>query len=82
MGLPRCLSGKEPACQCRKHGFYPWVENIPHAREQLSLCATTVKLVPDRRCSATKQATTMRGLYIATRQQLLLATTREKPGLQ
>jgi len=28
-------SGKEPACQCRRHercGFYPWVEKIPWRR--------------------------------------------------
>ena len=28
-GLPRRLSGKESACQCRKHGFDPWVKKIP-----------------------------------------------------
>ena len=30
--LPRWLSGKESACQCRRckrHGFYPWVNKIP-----------------------------------------------------
>ena len=30
--LPWCLSGKEPACQCRRCkrcGFNPWVEKIP-----------------------------------------------------
>ena len=82
MGLPRCLSGKEAACQCKKHGFYPWVEKIPHTRQQLSLCATTIELVLDRPCSATKQATAMRSLRTATRQQLLLATTRQKPEQQ
>ena len=32
MGLPRCTSGKEPACQCRrnkKHVFDPWVREDP-----------------------------------------------------
>ena len=28
------LSGKESTCQCRRHGFYPWSEKIPHAVEQ------------------------------------------------
>ena len=31
-GLPGWHSGKEPACQCRRlkrHGFNPWVRNIP-----------------------------------------------------
>ena len=34
-GLPRWLSGKESFCQCRrlkKHGFDPWVRNIPWRR--------------------------------------------------
>ena len=28
-GLPRQLSGKEPACQCRRYRFNPWVFKIP-----------------------------------------------------
>ena len=34
-GLPTCLSGKEPAFQCRRHrrhGFNPWVGKIPWRR--------------------------------------------------
>ena len=27
-GLPWWFSGKEPACQCRRHGFNPWVRKI------------------------------------------------------
>ena len=27
-GLPMWLSGKEPACQCRRRGFDPWVRKI------------------------------------------------------
>ena len=27
--LPQWYSGKEPACQCRRHGFDPWVRKIP-----------------------------------------------------
>jgi len=30
--LPKWLSGKESACQCRRHGFDPWVGNIPWRR--------------------------------------------------
>ena len=26
---PWQLSGKEPTCQCRRHGFNPWVEMMP-----------------------------------------------------
>ena len=32
-GLPRWLSGKESACQCRRHGFDPWPRNIPWKRK-------------------------------------------------
>ena len=32
-GLPRWLSDKESACQCRKHGFNPWVREIPWRRK-------------------------------------------------
>ena len=32
-GLPWWLSGKESACQCRKHGFDPWSGKIPWRRE-------------------------------------------------
>ena len=39
------LSGKESACQCRRHGFHPWSRKIPLALGQLSLWATkTVSL--------------------------------------
>ena len=41
-GLPWWLSGKESACQCKRHRFDPWSGKIPHAMDQLSPCATTV----------------------------------------
>ena len=31
--LPCWLSGKEPACQCRRHRFDPWVGKIPWRRK-------------------------------------------------
>ena len=31
-GLPRWFSGEESACQCRRHGFDPWVRKIPWRR--------------------------------------------------
>ena len=31
--LPRWLSGKESACQCRRCGFNPWVWKIPWSRK-------------------------------------------------
>ena len=36
MGFPGGASGKEPACQCRRHkrcGFDPWVRKIPWRKE-------------------------------------------------
>ena len=36
MGFPGGASGKEPACQCRRHkrrGFNPWVRKIPWRRK-------------------------------------------------
>ena len=33
MGVPRRLSGKEPAWQCRRLGFDPWVRKIPWKRK-------------------------------------------------
>jgi len=35
LGIPGGTSGKEPACQCRRHersGFDPWVGKIPWRR--------------------------------------------------
>ena len=32
-GLPWWFTGKESSCQCRRHGFDPWVEKIPWRRE-------------------------------------------------
>ena len=36
------LSGKESACQSRRHRFDPWSGKIPHASEQLSPSATVI----------------------------------------
>ena len=33
MGLPQWLISKECACQCRRHGFDPWVRKIPWRRK-------------------------------------------------
>ena len=33
--LPRWLGSKEPACQCRRHGFDSWVGKMPWRREWL-----------------------------------------------
>ena len=50
-GLPWWHSGKESTCQCRGHGFEPWSGKIPHATEQLSLCATTTEACAPRSCA-------------------------------
>ena len=33
LGLPRCLSGKECACQCRRCSFNPWFGKMPWRRK-------------------------------------------------
>ena len=38
--LPWWFSGKESACQCRRHGFSPWSGRIPRAAGQLNPGAT------------------------------------------
>ena len=45
LGLPWWLSGKEFACQCRRHGFDPWTRKIPHAVKQLGLCTPAIEPV-------------------------------------
>ena len=37
------LSGKESACQCRRHRFDPWSGKISHAMGRLSPWATTIE---------------------------------------
>ena len=32
LGFPSGTSGKEPACQCRRHRFDPWVGKMPWRR--------------------------------------------------
>ena len=44
-GLSWWLSSKDSTCQCRRQRFDPWSGTIPHATEQLSLCATVVEPV-------------------------------------
>ena len=44
-GLPWWCRGWDSTCQCRRHGFDPWSGKIPHAAEQLSLCATITEPV-------------------------------------
>ena len=43
LGLPWWLSGKESACQYRRCGFDPRSRKIPHVKEQLNPCTTTVE---------------------------------------
>ena len=45
LGFPGGLSGKDSACQSRRHGFDPWSGKIPYAEEQLSSYATTTEPV-------------------------------------
>ena len=74
------------------HGYNPWLEKIPHAKEQLSPCttaepvlqspgaATAEALSPWSLCSTTTEATSTRSLLTTTREEPPLPTTREKPA--
>ena len=33
LGFPGDTSGKESACQCRRHGVDPWIRKIPWRRK-------------------------------------------------
>ena len=65
MGLPWWLSGKEPACQCRRRGFNPWSGKIPRAAEQLSPCATNTEPL-----WTTRETTAMRSRHTPCSPQL------------
>ena len=56
-------------CQCRGHKFDPWSRKTPHTTEQLSPWTTSYwAKTPQSSCSATREATAMRSLRIATRE--------------
>ena len=55
-GLPLWLSGKESACQCRRHWFDHWSRKIPHAAEPLSLCSRAQEPQPLRPTSSRAHA--------------------------
>ena len=76
--LPRWRSGKGLACQCRRHGFNPWVQKIPWSRRwqptpvflpgkshgQRSLAATIHEI--------TKSQTQLEGTHTHTHTQISL----------
>ena len=43
---PWWFSGEESTCQCRRHGFYPWVEKIPWSREMATHSNTLAWEIP------------------------------------
>ena len=45
-GLPTWLSGKASACQCRGHGFNPWVGKIPWREGMAAHCNLLAWEVP------------------------------------
>ena len=44
-GTPLVAQWLESICQCKRYGFDPWSQKIPHAADQLSPCTTTAKLL-------------------------------------
>ena len=91
-GLPWWLSGKESACQCRRHEFNPQSEKIPHVMEQLSPCTTTTEPVLWNPGAASTEPTcpkvhapqgeaiAVRSPRSTTEEESLLDATREKPA--
>ena len=45
-GASSVARGRESTYQCRGHRLDPWSGKIPHAKEELSRCATATKPVP------------------------------------
>ena len=88
--LPWWLSGKESACQSRRHRFDPWSGKIPHTVEQLGPRATLLSLCSRAReprrlelarpgaCTQQREKPPMRSLLTPTWEWLLLAATRKK----
>ena len=78
-GFPWWLSGKESACQCRRHGFDPWPRKIPHTTEQLTPFGKTTWPVLQSPRSTSREGTAVRSSCVSTREQALLTPAREKP---
>ena len=78
MGLPWWSRGQESACQSRGHRFDPWSRKIPRAKGQLSPCTTITEPELYSPCSGTREATSLRNLCTATREEPLPAATREE----
>ena len=55
--LPRWLSGKKSAYQCRRHAFDPWSRKVQHAVEQLSLHTSATEPVRQSPGAATAEPT-------------------------
>ena len=71
-GFPSWSSGKESACQCRRHKFNPQSGDamehaVEHATEQLSPSAKTTEPMLLSLGATTREATAMRSLCTATR---------------
>ena len=84
--LPRWLSDKESAFQCRRHGFSPWSGSCWAAKP----CSTTSEPVhriwsycsprAQSPCSAAREATAVRRPGMAPGQQLCLPQREKSPG--
>ena len=86
MGLPWWLSGKESACLGRRRqGFSPSSRKIPHAMEQLSPHATTIKPVLQNPGATATEPTTLQPHKSACARAYALQQEKpndEKPALQ
>ena len=70
--LPRCLSGKESAYQCRRYGFNPWIRKISWRRKWQSTPGKNLENSIDSRAwRAAVRGVHKRVRYnLATKQQL------------
>ena len=72
LGFPRWFSGKDPAYQCRRHGFHSWVRKTPLEKEMAthsSILAWEIPWIkePDRLYSTGSERV---GHNLQTKQQL------------
>ena len=62
-GLPRWLSGKEPACRCRRRGFEHWVGKIPWRKKRKVKSLSCVQICDSMDCSI--QGSSVHGIFQA-----------------
>ena len=78
--LPWQLSGKEFTYQCKRYRFHPWPGKIPHATEQLSLCARTPE--PKRFSPVSESPCSMRDASAMRNPHAAMSSSPRSPQLE